>query len=187
MATEMRIELIQVPVSDIDRAKAFYVDQVGFNADHDHQVSDELRFVQLTPPGSACSIALTSGAHEMAPGSVEGLRWSSPTPRPPQGARRARRRGQRRPGVPVGELRLLQGSRRQRLGASGDDAPLSRATCRGASAREPAERLGEASARDLPGAPQLDVAGRLAAPRGSKRRVRSAPDDGLLTPVTPSG
>lgn len=73
MATTMRLELIQVPVSDIDRAKAFYVDQVGFNADHDHQVSDELRFVQLTPPGSACSIALTSGAHQMAPGSVEGL------------------------------------------------------------------------------------------------------------------
>jgi catechol 2,3-dioxygenase-like lactoylglutathione lyase family enzyme len=73
MASEMRLELIQVPVSDIDRAKAFYVDQLGFNADHDHQVSDELRFVQLTPPGSACSIALTSGAHQMAPGSVEGL------------------------------------------------------------------------------------------------------------------
>ena len=73
MASEMRIELIQVPVSDIDRAKAFYVDKVGFVADHDHQVSDELRFVQLTPPGSACSIALTSGAHQMAPGSVDGL------------------------------------------------------------------------------------------------------------------
>lgn len=73
MAIEMRIELIQVPVSDIDRAKAFYADKVGFTADHDHQVSDELRFVQLTPPGSACSIALTSGAHGMAPGSIEGL------------------------------------------------------------------------------------------------------------------
>ena len=73
MASEMRIELIQVPVSDIDRAKAFYVEKAGFVADHDHQVSEELRFVQLTPPGSACSIALTSGAHGMAPGSVEGL------------------------------------------------------------------------------------------------------------------
>jgi len=73
MASEMRIELIQVPVSDIDRAKAFYVEKVGFSADHDHQVTDELRFVQLTPPGSACSIALTSGAHEMTPGSIEGL------------------------------------------------------------------------------------------------------------------
>jgi catechol 2,3-dioxygenase-like lactoylglutathione lyase family enzyme len=73
MASEMRIELIQVPVSDIDRAKSFYVDKVGFNADHDHQVSDELRFVQLTPPGSACSIALTSGAHQMPPGSIDGL------------------------------------------------------------------------------------------------------------------
>ena len=73
MASEMRLELIQVPVSDIDRAKEFYVEKVGFMADHDHQVSDELRFVQLTPPGSACSIALTSGAHQMAPGSLDGV------------------------------------------------------------------------------------------------------------------
>jgi predicted enzyme related to lactoylglutathione lyase len=73
MGSEMRIELIQVPVSDIDRAKAFYVDKVGFTADHDFQVNDELRFVQLTPPGSACSIALTTGAHHMPPGSIEGL------------------------------------------------------------------------------------------------------------------
>ena len=73
MAGEMRLELIQVPVSDIDRAKAFYVEKAGFKADCDHQVTDELRFVQLTPPGSACSIALTSGAHGMKPGSVEGL------------------------------------------------------------------------------------------------------------------
>jgi predicted enzyme related to lactoylglutathione lyase len=73
MATEMRLELVQVPVSDVDRAKSFYVEQVGFDDDHDHQVSDELRFVQLTPPGSACSIALTAGAHQMEPGSIEGL------------------------------------------------------------------------------------------------------------------
>jgi predicted enzyme related to lactoylglutathione lyase len=73
MANEMRLELIQVPVSEIDRAKDFYVEKVGFNADHDHQVSDKLRFVQLTPPGSACSIALTTGAHQMKPGSIEGL------------------------------------------------------------------------------------------------------------------
>jgi catechol 2,3-dioxygenase-like lactoylglutathione lyase family enzyme len=70
---EWRLELIQVPVSDIDRAKSFYVEKAGFVADHDHQVSDDLRFVQLTPPGSACSIALTSGAHQMEPGSLEGL------------------------------------------------------------------------------------------------------------------
>jgi predicted enzyme related to lactoylglutathione lyase len=73
MATEMKLELIQVPVSDVDRAKSFYVDKVGFSDDHDHTVSDEIRFVQLTPPGSACSIALTTGAHEMEPGSIEGL------------------------------------------------------------------------------------------------------------------
>jgi predicted enzyme related to lactoylglutathione lyase len=70
---EMRLELVQVPVSDVDRAKDFYVNKVGFNDDHDHRVSDEIRFVQLTPPGSAASIALTTGAHEMEPGSVEGL------------------------------------------------------------------------------------------------------------------
>lgn len=70
---DMRLELIAVPVSDVDRAKAFYVDQVGFNADHDHKISDELRFVQLTPPGSACSIAFGVGITDSEPGSVKGL------------------------------------------------------------------------------------------------------------------
>jgi predicted enzyme related to lactoylglutathione lyase len=70
---DWRLELVQVPVSDVDRAKTFYTDKVGFNADHDHKVSEEIRFVQLTPPGSACSIALGSGLGEMPPGSVEGL------------------------------------------------------------------------------------------------------------------
>jgi predicted enzyme related to lactoylglutathione lyase len=69
---DWRLELVQVPVADVDRAKAFYI-QAGFVAEHDHRVSDELRFVQLTPPGSACSISLTSGAHQMEPGSLEGL------------------------------------------------------------------------------------------------------------------
>lgn len=69
----MKLELVQVPVTDVDRAKRFYVEQAGFNADHDHQVSDELRFVQLTPHGSACSIALGTGLSTMAPGSVQGL------------------------------------------------------------------------------------------------------------------
>ncbi len=90
---EMKLELIQVPVSDIDRAKSFYVEQVGFNDDHDHQVSDEIRFVQLTPHGSACSIALTTGAHEMEPGSLEGCSSSStmPTPRTPSSPSEASR------------------------------------------------------------------------------------------------
>ncbi|MBS1676235.1 MAG: VOC family protein [Actinobacteria bacterium] len=69
---DWRLELVQVPVADVDRAKAFYV-RAGFVAEYDHQVTDDLRFVQLTPPGSACSISLTSGAHNMAPGSLEGL------------------------------------------------------------------------------------------------------------------
>ena len=70
---EMKLELVAVPVSDVDRAKAFYTDKAGFNADHDHTVSDEIRFVQLTPPGSACSIAIGRGIVEGEPGSVRGL------------------------------------------------------------------------------------------------------------------
>ena len=69
---DFKLELVAIPVTDVDRAKDFYV-RAGFNADHDHRVSDEIRFVQLTPPGSACSIAIGSGLGEMAPGSVEGL------------------------------------------------------------------------------------------------------------------
>ncbi|MGH2872564.1 MAG: glyoxalase superfamily protein [Solirubrobacteraceae bacterium] len=70
---DFRLELVFVPVSDIDRAKAFYVDRVGFNADYDHTVSDEIRFVQLTPRGSACSIAIGRGLAEGTPGSVAGI------------------------------------------------------------------------------------------------------------------
>ena len=70
---QMKLEVVHVPVSDVDRAKAFYTEQIGFNADHDHQVNDELRFVQLTPPGSACSIAIGTGLTQMQPGSIEGL------------------------------------------------------------------------------------------------------------------
>jgi catechol 2,3-dioxygenase-like lactoylglutathione lyase family enzyme len=70
---DWKLELISVPVSDVDRAKAFYTDKAGFNADHDHQPTEGLRFVQLTPPGSACSIAIGSGLSEQPPGSVQGL------------------------------------------------------------------------------------------------------------------
>ena len=70
---DWRLELVQVPVSDVDRAKRFYTEQVGFVADHDYHVTDELRFVQLTPPGSACSVAMGTGLGEMKPGSQEGL------------------------------------------------------------------------------------------------------------------
>ena len=70
---DWKLELVAVPVSDVDRAKAFYTEQVGFNADHDHTVSEDVRFVQLTPPGSACSISIGRGVSTAAPGSVEGL------------------------------------------------------------------------------------------------------------------
>jgi predicted enzyme related to lactoylglutathione lyase len=67
---EMKLEVVAIPVTDVDRAKEFY-EKVGFNADHDHRVNDNLRFVQLTPPGSACSICLGQGLTEMKPGSVD--------------------------------------------------------------------------------------------------------------------
>ena len=70
---DWKLELVSIPVSDVDRAKAFYTEQAGFNADHDHRVSDEMRFVQLTPPGSACSIALGTGITDATPGSVRGM------------------------------------------------------------------------------------------------------------------
>ncbi len=70
---DWKLELIAVPVSDVDRAKAFYADKVGFDADHDHQVNEQLRFVQLTPPGSGCSIAIGHGITDSEPGSVNGL------------------------------------------------------------------------------------------------------------------
>ena len=70
---DWKLELVAVPVSDVDRAMAFYVEKAGFNPDHDQRVSEDLRFVQLTPPGSACSIALGQGITDAAPGSVTGL------------------------------------------------------------------------------------------------------------------
>ncbi len=70
---DWKLELVAVPVSDVDRAKAFYTEKAGFDADHDHRVSDEVRFVQLTPPGSACSIALGTGLVDTPPGCVQGL------------------------------------------------------------------------------------------------------------------
>ena len=68
---DWKLELVTIPVTDVDRAKAFYAEKAGFDADHDHQVSDELRFVQMTPPGSACSIAFGTGLSESAPGSAQ--------------------------------------------------------------------------------------------------------------------
>ena len=70
---DFKLELIPVPVSDVDRAKAFYTEKAGFNADHDHRVSDEIRFVQLTPPGSACSISIGEGLVKTPPGSAQGI------------------------------------------------------------------------------------------------------------------
>jgi catechol 2,3-dioxygenase-like lactoylglutathione lyase family enzyme len=70
---DMKLELVGVPVTDVDRAKEFYVEKVGFHLDHDHTVSDEIRFVQLTPPGSACSIAIGRGLTQLTPGGLDNL------------------------------------------------------------------------------------------------------------------
>ena len=113
---DFRLELMQVPVADVDRAKAFY-EQAGFVAEHDHRVSDEIRFVQLTPPGSPTSIAIGTGLTEMAPGSLEGLQLVVAD------IEAARAELSER-GIEVGEVQdfpwgslpLLQRPRRQRLG-----------------------------------------------------------------------
>jgi catechol 2,3-dioxygenase-like lactoylglutathione lyase family enzyme len=73
VAMDIKLELVIIPVTDVDRARDFYVDKIGFNLDHDHTVSEEIRFVQLTPPGSACSIAFGKGLTTAEPGSVKGL------------------------------------------------------------------------------------------------------------------
>ena len=73
---DWKLELVAVPVTDVDRAKAFYTEQVGFNADHDQSPTDDIRFVQLTPPGSACSIAIGKGIVDSEPGSVAGLQMT---------------------------------------------------------------------------------------------------------------
>jgi len=75
---DWKLELVSIPVTDVDRALVFYTEKAGFNADHDHRVSDEIRFVQLTPPGSACSIAIGTGLGDMPPGSVRGMQLVVP-------------------------------------------------------------------------------------------------------------
>ena len=75
---DWKLELVAIPVSDVDRAKAFYTEKAGFIADHDHRVGDKIRFIQLTPPGSACSIALGNGITDAPPGSVQGMQMVVP-------------------------------------------------------------------------------------------------------------
>jgi catechol 2,3-dioxygenase-like lactoylglutathione lyase family enzyme len=75
---DWKLELVAIPVSDVDRAKEFYTEKAGFVLDHDHRVSDEVRFVQLTPPGSACSIAIGMGVTDVPPGSVRGVQLVVP-------------------------------------------------------------------------------------------------------------
>jgi catechol 2,3-dioxygenase-like lactoylglutathione lyase family enzyme len=75
---DWKLELVAIPVSDVDRAKSFYTEKAGFNADHDYSVSEDIRFVQLTPPGSACSIAIGKGIVDTEPGSVQGMQMTVP-------------------------------------------------------------------------------------------------------------
>jgi predicted enzyme related to lactoylglutathione lyase len=117
---DWRLELVQVPVTDVDRAKAFY-EKAGFIAEHDHRVSDEMRVVQLTPPGSPTSIAIGTGLGQMEPGSVEGLQIVVADIEAAHAELVERgRRGQRGPALRLGLLRLLQGPGRQRLGSAGN-------------------------------------------------------------------
>jgi len=97
---EWKLELVAIPVSDVDRAKEFYVEQAGFVADHDHEVSDDIRFVQLTPPGSACSIAIGKGVTDAPPGSVVGMQMVVSDIHAAQAALAGR-------GVEVGEVQVF--------------------------------------------------------------------------------
>ena len=126
---DMKLELVAVPVSDVDRAKAFYVDQVGFVADVDQTVSDDIRFVQLTPPGSACSIAFGRGIVDSVPGSLKGLQIVVADARPRATSWPGAASSVRRAGLSVGPVRVLLRSRRQRLvGAAAPGAMSSRAS-----------------------------------------------------------
>ena len=118
---DMRLELVPVPVTDVDRAKAFYVDHVAFYADRDHQVTDQLRFVHLTPPGSAYSIVIGTGITEMAPRSQKGLQVVvSDVEAVRQELARRGSRDQRSRQAAVGMVRLLQRPRRQHLVGAAD-------------------------------------------------------------------
>ncbi|HYI74865.1 MAG TPA: glyoxalase superfamily protein [Gaiellaceae bacterium] len=97
---EWKLELVAIPVSDVDRAKEFYVEQAGFVADHDHEMSDDIRFVQLTPPGSACSIAIGKGVTDAPPGSVVGMQMVVSDIHAAQAALAGR-------GVEVGEVQVF--------------------------------------------------------------------------------
>ena len=128
-AIDLRLEVVQVPVSDVDRAKAFYADRAGFVVDHDSSFGD-MRVVQLTPPGSACSIVIGTGLAKMDPGHLQGLQLVVTDIEAARArARRARRRRQRRSahgarGRRWREVRVLQRPRRQRVGRPGDPASL---------------------------------------------------------------
>ena len=121
---DWKLELIALPVADVDRAIAFYRDQLGWSLDHDHTVSDEMRFVQVTPPGSGCSIAIGKGLlrHEQAP--IRTLQVVVQDIEPAHAHLVARRRGgQRDRGPAVGLVLLLRRPGRQLVGGAGDPAP----------------------------------------------------------------
>ena len=120
---DWKLELVAIPVSDVDRAKEFYVEKAGFNADHDHDVSDEVRFVQLTPPGSACSIAIGKGVTDAPPGSVQGMQMVVPDIEAAHAE--LAERGvdvERDSGLSVGLVRLLRGPGREQVGRPADPA-----------------------------------------------------------------
>ena len=125
----MKLELIGVPVSDVDAAKAFYIEKLGFNADFDQVVNENLRFVQLTPPGSACSICIGIGLTKAKPGTLDMLQVVIANARKAHDELAARRRGQRRGRPGLGLICLPQRPRRQQMGAPG--ATQARVAARG--------------------------------------------------------
>ena len=115
---EWKLELVPIPVSDVDRAKAFYTEKIGFEEDLDHRAGDEFRVVQLTPPGSACSIAVGTGIVGTAPGSVQGLHLVVADIDAARGALRPRGGNRRGPRPRGDSVRAIQRPGRQRLDPS---------------------------------------------------------------------
>ena len=186
---DLKLELVAVPVSDVDRAKAFYTDQAGFHADHDFNVSDEIRFVQLTPPGSACSIAIGKGLTDAAPGSVQGLQLvvTDIEAARKEFVDRGGRRGRRDRGS------LAPGARQARAGAAVPAAVAGERAAVGHHARARRRRAGGGPGRahrdrgGLPGQGAAAVLLRLARRVGQRSRGRAVSAGELGTAVVPRG
>ena len=190
---DFKLELVLIPVSDVDRAKAFYTEKAGFNLDVDHRAGDSFRVVQMTPPGSACSITIGTGLGDAAPGSVQGCTWSSPTSwrHVPSWSSAGW------PSARSATLRRVRGwTARTRSGATTTRSPTSATptatpgSSRSAGTSEPRDRRGRVRFRGAHRAPPARAArpllpdARLVRRGGGRRRRRSSAPGAAATAST---